>query len=208
MNSKSKEVKPAIRNGEDLCDWSWYKMDLAIRRKDLALVKFVAEEDFLDLAELWLWAAQHAIYWNFIELLNYLQKELKVDFSEKVRALSAEDRQLLRLSVRTAAEHGNAEIVEFAISEFKIPEIFNAAFIGAAEGGQIFLLLRLRRCGFEIGSELASRAMEACLKHSEKVVRQIALSAGDAFVLEKNEAGDGPLSQAEKIVRTLADYRE
>ena len=92
-----------------LCDWAWYNMDLAIRRKDLALVKFVAEENGLDLADLWLWTTEHAIIFEFFELLDYLQKELKVDFAEKIRSLSAGDLQYLNNTVGFAARCGKLE---------------------------------------------------------------------------------------------------
>ena len=95
--------------GIQLCDWAWYNMDLAIRRKDLDLVKFVAEENGLDLADLWLWTTEHAIIFEFVELLDYLQKELKVDFSEKIRSLSAEDLQYLNAPVKSAAKCGTFE---------------------------------------------------------------------------------------------------
>ena len=95
--------------GTLLCDWAWYNMDLAIRKKDLALVKFVAEENGLDLADLWVWTTAHAIIFEFIELLDYLQKELKVDFSEKIRSLSAEDLEYLNGTVSFAAKCGKFE---------------------------------------------------------------------------------------------------
>ena len=92
-----------------LCDWAWYNMDLAIRRKDLALVKFVAEENGLDLADLWLWTTEHAIIFEFFELLDYLQKELKVDFAGKIRSLSAEDLQYLKDTALFAGKCGKLE---------------------------------------------------------------------------------------------------
>ena len=194
--------------GSKLCDWEWYNMDLAIRRKDLALVKFVAEENCLDLADLWHWTTTHAISFEFIELLDYLQKELKVDFPEKVRSLAAEDLQALNHAVAVAAKCGKDEVVKFAVREFKHQATFNAAFIGAARGGQDYLLSSLRCCGFKIDGELATRAMTACLEHSTDVVRHIAQAAGDAFVLENDEAGNAALSQAEEVIRTLAGYRK
>ena len=194
--------------GSKLCDWTWYNMDLAIRRKDLALVKFVAEEDGLDLAVLWLWTTAHAITFEFIELLDYLQKELKVDFAEKIRSLSAEDLQDLNSTVKVAASCGKDEVVKYAVRKFKHRETFNAAFLGAASGGQKYLLSSLRCCGFKIDGELAARAMTASLEHSADVIRLIALVAGDAFVLENNEAGNAALSQAEEVIRTLGGYRK
>lgn len=209
MNRQINEINPETLKGSDLCDMTWYKMDLAVRTKNLDLVKFVANEDFLSLTGYWHWVTGHAIMFDFIELLKYLQNDLKVDFAEKVRALSPSDLKFLSHDVFVAAKCGQHEIVEYVVREFKNQEIFNAAFRGAARGGNRRLLHRLHNCpGFDTGNALLNEAVEDCLEQCARVIAQITGYAQDAFVLEKNEKEKDALDNAEGIVKFLSLYRK
>lgn len=209
MNRQINEINTEILKGSDLCDMTWYKMDLAVRTKNLDLVKFVAEEDCLSLTGYWHWVTGHAITFDFIELLKYLQNDLKVDFAEKVRSLSPDDLKYLTRDVFAAAAFGRHEIVEYVVREFKNQEIFNAAFRGAAQGGNRRLLHRLHNCpGFDTGNALLNEAVEDCLAQCARVIAQITRYAKDTFVLEKNEKGKDALDNAEEIVKFLSSYRK
>lgn len=210
MNKQVNENKPETLKSMDLCDMTWYKMDLAVRTKNLALVRFVAEEDFLSLTEYWYWVTGHAISFDFIELLKYLQNDLKVDFAEKIRELSPGDLEGLTHDVFVAAVCGRHEIVEYVVREFKNQEIFNAAFCGAARGGNRRLLHWLHDCisGFHIGNELLNEAVEENLEKCAEVIAQITRYAQDTFVLEKNKEGKNALDKADEIVQFLSQFRK
>ena len=208
MNRQVNAINPETLKGCELCDMTWYKMDLAVRTKNLALVMFVADEDCLSLTGYWHWVAGLAIMSNFIELLKYLRNDLKVDFAEKVRALSPADLNSLGHDVLVAAKCGRREIVEYVVREFKSQEIFNAAFCGAARSGNRRLLHCLHNCpGFDIGNAMLNEAVKECLGQCAKVIAQITRYAKDTFVLAEDENGKDALDKASEIVQFLSPYR-
>ena len=177
-------------------DETFNTVEAAIETRDLETVLRTAPALNADLKEDWPFYAAEAIENDFPDLLKYLQEELKVDFSEEIGALSFENRMWLDDAVRGAALCGQSEIVEYAVKEFRSPQTFNAAFIGAVRGHQLNLLWSLATSRkFKIGNALLKSALSAAWSEGHEDTVDFLLNdlTGNKSCLERDAYGNDAL---------------
>ena len=97
------------------------KMEEAIETGKLETVLKTASELGVDLKAEWVTTAAKAMSCNFIELLKYLQQELKIDYSEEIGKLSFYDLEELAdiLEVVFALAEANGHSKEDLLSAYR-----------------------------------------------------------------------------------------